>query len=75
LISHQCGSSQKIQKLVPTTFDPFDVEVIHSDVHEMILQHFGAKDLLQMSEVSPAWCDLVEGKIGAKAELRCNADE
>jgi hypothetical protein len=59
---------------VSTTFDPFDAEIVVSDVHEMIMQHFGGKDLIQMSEVSPAWCDQVEGKVSEKVELRCTAN-
>jgi hypothetical protein len=56
---------------IPTTLDPFDAEVVHPDAHYLIKQHFGGKDLLKMSEVSPVWCDMVEVKIGDKVNVRC----
>jgi hypothetical protein len=52
-------------------FDPFDAEILHSDVHDLIKQHFSGKDLLKISEVSPVWCDMVETKIVDKVKLRC----
>jgi hypothetical protein len=63
-------SEEKIAKHSLLTLDPFNVEVLHPDVHYLIMQHFTGKALLELSEVSPSWCRKVDGKVVEKVELQ-----
>jgi hypothetical protein len=43
--------------------------VIHEDVQGLIMQHLTGKDLLRMSEVSPAWKNVLSSRIAEKVRL------
>lgn len=52
------------------TLDP--LEILHSDIHELIFQHFSDEDVLEASIVSPLWFEATEtsAKCMEKLHLR-----
>jgi hypothetical protein len=58
---------KKIKLVAPSQPDPFSV--VHSDIHDLVIQHFKFKDIKQLTTVSKGWNRIIGGSSAAMKRI------